>query len=67
MYALFLQSAEDVTREIVRLQHGYEFLSYGMIIAWLILVVYLLTMVSREKSLKREIAGLRAMLEEKPR
>ena len=67
MYALFLQSAEDVTREIARLQHGYEFLSYGMIIAWLILVVYLLTMVSREKSLKREIAGLRAMLEEKPR
>ncbi len=67
MYALFLQSSEDITREIARLQHGYEFLSYGLIIAWLILVVYVLMMVSREKQLKREIAGLRAMLEEKPR
>jgi hypothetical protein len=67
MYALLLQSAEDVTREITRLQHGYEFLSYGLIVAWLILVVYVLMMVSREKKLKREIAGLRAMLEERPR
>jgi CcmD family protein len=67
MFALFLQSAEDVTREIQRLQHGYEFLSYGLIVAWLILVVYVLMMIGREKKLKREIAGLRAMLEEKPR
>ena len=67
MYALFLQSAEDVTREIARLQHGYEFLSYGLIIAWLILVVYVLMMVGRERRLKREIASLKAMLEEKPR
>jgi CcmD family protein len=67
MYALLFQSAEDVTREITRLQHGYEFLSYGLIIAWLILVVYVLMMVGREKKLKREIDGLRAMLEERPR
>ena len=67
MYALLLQSAEDIDREIRRLQHGYEFLSYGLIVAWLILVVYVLMMVSRERKLKREIAGLRAMLEERPR
>jgi hypothetical protein len=48
-----------------RLQHQYEFLSYGLTAAWVILAIYLLMMVSRERKLKREIASLRAMLEEK--
>ena len=48
-----------------RLQHQYEFLSYGLTAAWVILAVYVLMMVSRERKLKREIASLRAMLEEK--
>ena len=65
MYALLLQSAEDVTREITRLQHGYFWLSIALIVAWLILVVYVLMMVGRERRLKREIASLKAMLEEK--
>ena len=47
-----------------RLQHQYEFLSYGLTAAWVILAVYVLMMVSRERKLKREIASLRAMLEE---
>jgi hypothetical protein len=65
-FALLLQpSAEDILLEKQRLQHNYEFLSYGLIAAWLILVVYVLMMVSRERKLKKEIAGLRAMLEEK--
>jgi hypothetical protein len=67
MYALLFQSAEDVARELARLQRNYEFLSYGLIVAWLILVGYVLMMVGRERKLKREIAGLKAMLEEKPR
>jgi hypothetical protein len=67
MFALLLQSSDDVTREIARFQRNYEFLSYGLIVAWLILVVYVLMMVSRERKLKREIAGLKAMLEDKPR
>ena len=67
MYALLLQTAEDVSREIPRLQRNYEFLSYGLIVAWLILVAYVLMMVGRERKLKREIASLKAMLEEKPR
>ena len=58
-------STDDIAREAASLQHNYEFLSYGLIVAWLILVVYLLMMVSREHKLKREIAGLRAMLEER--
>ena len=67
MYALLLQTAEDVSREMARLQRNYEFLSYGLIVAWLILIVYVLMMAGRERKLKREIASLRAMLEEKPR
>ncbi|HTS65365.1 MAG TPA: CcmD family protein [Candidatus Acidoferrales bacterium] len=63
MYTLLLQSAEDVAREIARLQHGYQFLSYGLIVAWLLLVGYVLMMVARERKLKREIESLKAMLE----
>ena len=67
MPALLFQSAEDVVREIARLQRNYEFLSYGLMAAWIILVVYVLMMVGRQKRLKREIANLRAMLDEKGR
>ena len=56
---------DAVLREIARLQRNFHFLSYGLIVAWLILVAYVLLMVSRERRLKREIASLRAMLEDK--
>ena len=66
MLYLFAQlTADDIVREAARLQRNYEFLSYGLTAAWIILVVYVLMMLSRQKRLKREIAGLRAMLEEK--
>ena len=52
-------------REIARLQRNYEFLTYGLMAAWIILVVYVLMMVSRQKKLKREISNLRAMLDDK--
>jgi CcmD family protein len=65
MPLFLLQTAEDVVREIGRLQRNYEFLTYGLMAAWIILVVYVLMMVSRQKKLKREIANLRAMLEDK--
>jgi CcmD family protein len=58
-------SPEDITREMARLQRNYEFLSYGLIVAWLVLVVYVLMLVSRERRLKREISRLKAMLEER--
>jgi hypothetical protein len=58
-------SPDDIVREMGRLQRNYEFLSYGLIVAWLVLVVYVLMMVGRERRLKREIASLKAMLEEK--
>ena len=58
-------TAEDLEREKIFLQHNYEYLSYGLTAAWVILVIYVLMMIAREKKLKREIAHLRAMLEEK--
>jgi hypothetical protein len=58
-------SADDVTREVARFQRNYEFLSYGLTAAWIILVLYVLMMVARERNLKREIANLKAMLEER--
>jgi len=58
-------SPDDITREMARLQRNYEFLSYGLIVAWLVLVVYVLMLVNRERRLKREISGLKAMLEER--
>lgn len=60
-------SADDITREMGRLQRNFEHLSLGLIVAWLVLVVYVLMMVSRERRLKREIASLKAMLEERQR
>jgi hypothetical protein len=66
---LLAQTSPDdaVLREIGRLQRNYEFLSYGLTAAWVIMVVYVLMMVARERRLKLEIARLRAMLEEKPK
>ena len=48
-----------------RLQRNYEFLSYGLMAAWIILAGYVLMMMSRQKKLRQEIATLRAMLEDK--
>jgi CcmD family protein len=60
-------SANDITFEIERLQRNYQFLSYGLVAAWIILVIYVLMMTSRQRKLKREIASLRVMLEDKRR
>lgn len=65
-FALLLQpSVEDIMLEKQRLQHNYEFLNYGLIAAYVILLVYVLMMVSRQQKLKREIASLKAMLEDR--
>ncbi len=59
-------SPDDIAREAQRLQHNYEFLSYGLTAAWLILVAYVLMLVSRHRKLQEEIASLRAMIEDRP-
>ncbi|MBZ5725600.1 MAG: CcmD family protein [Acidobacteriia bacterium] len=58
-------TVEDLEREKIFLQHNYEYLSWGLTAAWIILVVYVLMMIGRQNRLKREISSLRAMLEEK--
>ena len=58
-------SPQDIQIEMARLQRNYEFLSYGLTAAWIILVIYVLMLVSRQRKLRGEIASLRAMLEEK--
>ncbi len=56
-------SPEDITLEMQRLQRNYEFLTYGLIAAWIILAAYVALMVGRQRKLKREIARLRQLLE----
>ncbi len=58
-------TVEDIQREAARLQHGYQFLSYGLTAAWIILMIYVLMMAARQRKLRQEIAHLRAMLDEK--
>jgi CcmD family protein len=60
-----MQSTQDVIFEIQRLQRNYEFLSYGLAAAWVILVAYVLMLLGRMRKLRREITVLKTMLEEK--
>jgi AmiR/NasT family two-component response regulator len=58
-------SVEELQREALRLQHDYTALSYGLTAAWVITIIYVLMMLGRERKLKREIASLKAMLEDR--
>lgn len=58
-------SPEDVVQELARLQRNFHFLSYGFAAAWIILTLYVLMLVGRERKLKRQITNLKAMLEER--
>jgi CcmD family protein len=46
---------------------NFTYLAYGLAAAWVILVIYLLTLIRREKSLRAQIDNLRRMLEDKER
>jgi hypothetical protein len=48
-------------------QRNFLFMFYGFSAAWVILVIYAITMLSRERRIKDEIARLKSMLEEKER
>lgn len=63
---LFAQaSPQDVVLELQRLQRNFDRLTWGFLAAWVILALYVLMMVARERKLKRQIANLKAMLEER--
>ncbi len=38
---------------------------YGFLAAWLILVIYVLSLVSRERKITEQLKGLRGMLDDK--
>ena len=46
---------------------NFQYMFYGFSAAWVIIVVYALTLLARERKIKDEIARLRTMLEEKER
>jgi len=58
-------SPDDVVLELARLQRNFDRLSWGFLAAWLILTLLVLMMIGREGKLKRQIASLKAMLEER--
>lgn len=58
-------SPEDIVLELARLERNFQFLSYGFAAAWIILTLYVLMMVGRERKLKRQITSLKAMVEER--
>lgn len=59
---LLLQSAEDITLEIERIHRNWEFMWYGLIAAWVVLTIYVLMMVGRQRKLQQEITRLRKMI-----
>ena len=44
---------------------NFTFMFYGFAAAWLILSLYVLTLVGRAKKIRAQLEGLRRMLEEK--
>ena len=46
---------------------NFTFMFYGFLAAWLILVVYVLSLVSRERKITEQLKGLRALLDDRDR
>jgi CcmD family protein len=46
---------------------NFQYMFYGFSAAWVIIVIYAVTVLSRERKIKEEIARLKSMLEEKER
>jgi CcmD family protein len=46
---------------------NFQYMFYGFAAAWVLIVIYALSMLARERRIKDEIARLKSMLEEKER
>ncbi|HXM40701.1 MAG TPA: CcmD family protein [Bryobacteraceae bacterium] len=46
---------------------NFTFMFYGFLAAWLILVVYVLSLVSRERKITEQIKGLKGLLDDRDR
>lgn len=44
-------------------ERNFAYMAYGFIAAWLIVVVYVLTLATREKKLRSELERVRYMIE----
>lgn len=45
-------------------QRNFEFLFYGFLAAWLIVVIYVVTIVARERRLRAELDHVKRMIED---
>ena len=46
---------------------NFTFMFYGFLAAWLILVIYVLSLVSRERKIDEQLKGLKSMLSDRDR
>lgn len=46
-------------------QKNFEFMFYGFSAAWVIVVIYVMTIAAREKSLRGELDRVKRMIEER--
>jgi CcmD family protein len=46
---------------------NFQYMFYGFSVAWLLIVIYALSLLGRERRLRDEVARLKNMMEEKER
>ena len=46
---------------------NFAYMFYGFLAAWMILMAYVVTLVARERKLKKELTQLKSMLDERTR
>jgi CcmD family protein len=46
---------------------NFTFMFYGFLAVWLILVLYVVSLVGRERTIKKQLAQLKSILEERER
>ncbi len=46
-------------------QHNFQFLCYGLLTAWLVLLAFVVMLAGRERKLRRELDRLRLMIEDR--
>jgi CcmD family protein len=46
---------------------NFTFMFYGFLAAWLILVIYVLSLVSRERKITEQLKGLKGLLDDRDR